>query len=80
VSDFLRNADTTLYQVKGTKRRYEVFRPSMHTRTLKLEVDLRRTIEGGGFKLHYQPQVTFDTCTIAEMEALVRWDIRGAAS
>jgi EAL domain-containing protein (putative c-di-GMP-specific phosphodiesterase class I) len=52
----------------------------MHTRTLKLEVDLRRTIEGGGFKLHYQPQVTFDTCTIAEMEALVRWDIRGAAS
>jgi hypothetical protein len=72
VSDLLRNADTTLFQVKGTKRRYEVFHPSMHTWTLKLEEDLRRTIDRGGFKFNYQPQVTLDTCTIAEMEALVR--------
>jgi diguanylate cyclase (GGDEF)-like protein len=75
-ADLLRNADTALYQAKGTKGRYEVFRPSMHTRTLKrlkLEEDLRRTIEKGGFEVHYQPQVTLDTNTIAEMEALVRW-------
>jgi diguanylate cyclase (GGDEF)-like protein len=75
-SDLLRNADTALYQAKRTKGRYEVFRPSMHTRTLKrlkLEEDLRRAIEGGGFEVYYQPQVTLDTNTIAEMEALVRW-------
>src|SRR5215210_7222188 len=76
-SDLLRNADTALYQAKGTKGRYEVFRPSMHTRTLKrlkLEEDLRRAIEwGDDFEVHYQPQVTLDTRTIAEMEALVRW-------
>ena len=75
-SDLLRNADTALYQAKGTKGRYEVFRPSMNTRTLKrlkLEEDLRRAIESGGFEVHYQPQVTLDTHTIAEMEALVRW-------
>jgi diguanylate cyclase (GGDEF)-like protein len=75
-SDLLRNADTALYQAKGTKGRYEVFRPSMHTQTLKrlkLEEDLRRAIERGDFEVHYQPQVTLDTRTIAEMEALVRW-------
>jgi diguanylate cyclase (GGDEF)-like protein len=75
-SDLLRSADTALYQAKGTKGRYEVFRPSMHTRTLKrlkLEEDLRRAVEWGGFEVHYQPQVTLDTHTIAEMEALVRW-------
>ena len=75
-ADLLRNADTALYQAKGTKGRYEVFRPSMHTRTLKrlkLEEDLRRAVEWGGFEVHYQPQVTLDTRTITEMEALVRW-------
>src|SRR5215208_3773663 len=75
-SELLRNADTALYQAKGTKGRYEMFRPSMHTRTLKrlkLEEDLRRAIERGGFEVHYQPQVRLDTRTIAEMEALARW-------
>jgi diguanylate cyclase (GGDEF)-like protein len=75
-SDLLRNADTALYRAKATKGQYEVFRPSMHTRTVKrleLEEDLRRAIERGGFEVHYQPQVTLDTRTIAEMEALVRW-------
>jgi diguanylate cyclase (GGDEF)-like protein len=76
-SDLLRNADTALYQAKGTKGRYEVFRPSMHTRTLKrlkLEEDLRRAIEWGGFEVHYQPQVTLGTRTTSGMEALVRWE------
>jgi diguanylate cyclase (GGDEF)-like protein len=75
-SDLLRNADTALYQAKGTKGRYEVYRPSMHTTTLKrlkLEEDLRRAIDRGGFEVHYQPQVKLDTHAIAEMEALVRW-------
>src|SRR5215211_1036285 len=75
-SDLLRNADTALYRAKATKGQYEVFHPGMHTRTVKrleLEEDLRRAIERGGFEVHYQTQVTLDTRTIAEMEALVRW-------
>ena len=75
-SDLLRNADTALYQAKATKGQYEVFRPSMHARTLKrlkLEEELRRAVESRDFEVHYQPQVTLDTYTITEMEALVRW-------
>ena len=76
-SDLLQNADTALYQAKRTKGRYEVFRPKMHTQSLKrlkLEEDLRRAIEwGDDFEVHYQPQVTLDTRAISEMEALVRW-------
>jgi diguanylate cyclase (GGDEF)-like protein len=75
-SELLRNADTALYQAKATKGQYEVFRPSMHARTLKrlkLEEDLRRAIESRDFEVHYQPQVTLETGAIAEMEALVRW-------
>ena len=75
-SDLLRNADTALYRAKATKGQYEVFHPGMLTRMVKrleLEEDLRRAIERGGFEVHYQPQVTLDTRTIAEMEALVRW-------
>src|SRR5215208_1704512 len=61
---------------QADQRRYEVFHLSMHTRTLKrlkLEGDLRRSIDSDDFEVHYQPQVTLDTNTIAEMEALVRW-------
>ena len=75
-SDLLRNADTALYQAKATKGQFEVFHPSMHVRTLKrlkLEEDLRRAIDSRSFEVYYQPQVTLDTFTIAEMEALVRW-------
>jgi len=75
-SDLLRNAGTTLYQAKKTKRTYEVFRPSMHTQTLKrlqLEEHLRRALDiVGRFEAHYQPQVILSTGEIAEMKALMR--------
>jgi EAL domain-containing protein (putative c-di-GMP-specific phosphodiesterase class I) len=48
----------------------------MHTQSLKrlkIEEDLRRAIEwGNDFEVHYQPQATLDTRTIAKMEAMVR--------
>jgi diguanylate cyclase (GGDEF)-like protein len=77
-SDLLRNADTALYQAKGVKGRYEMFRPSMRAQTLKrlkLEENLRRDVQTGSFDVHYQPQIGLSTGKIVEMEALVRWEI-----
>jgi diguanylate cyclase (GGDEF)-like protein len=77
-SDLLRNADTALYQAKGVRGRYEMFRPSMRAQTLKrlkLEENLRRDIQTGSFDVHYQPQIGLSTGKIVEMEALVRWEI-----
>jgi EAL domain-containing protein (putative c-di-GMP-specific phosphodiesterase class I) len=62
--DLLRNADTALYRAKGTKERYEMFRPGTLTRTLRrleLEEDLRRAIDRGRFEVHYPPQVIRDS-------------------
>jgi diguanylate cyclase (GGDEF)-like protein len=79
-TDLLRNADMALYRAKGVKGRYEMFRPSMYTQTLKrlkLEESLRREIQNGSFEVHYQPQIRLSTGRIVEMEALVRWGIPG---
>ena len=40
---------------------------------LLLEARLRRALEHGEFKLHYQPQVDFTTGQICGAEALIRW-------
>ena len=73
----LRDADTAMYQAKTTgKGRFVVFDRSMSERALErleLEAELRRAIEQGELRLHYQPIVQLDTGQISEMEALVRW-------
>ncbi|HEV2861569.1 MAG TPA: EAL domain-containing protein [Pyrinomonadaceae bacterium] len=75
--DMLRDADTAMYRAKSQgKGRYEVFDKVMHARavsTLKLENELRRAVENGEFRLHYQPIVKTSTGRVAGFEALVRW-------
>ena len=57
-SDLLWNADTALYQAKATRGQYEVFRPSMHARTLKrlkLEEDLSLRFKHKSFAMDIKP-------------------------
>ncbi len=73
----LRDADTAMYRAKENgKARHEVFDTVMHARAvalLQLESDLRRAVERGELRVHYQPIVRIEDEKIAGFEALVRW-------
>jgi diguanylate cyclase (GGDEF)-like protein len=76
--DLLRRADVAMYRAKmGGKDRYELFSQRMRgsdLRRLKLDGDLRRAIEAGEFRVHYQPKVLLRTGEVVGFEALVRWE------
>jgi len=78
LKDLLRKADIAMYVAKGKgKARYEVFDSTMNVRALErleLENDLRRAIERGELRVHYQPKVLVGTGKIVGTEALVRWE------
>ncbi|MBI4493404.1 MAG: EAL domain-containing protein [Chloroflexi bacterium] len=75
--DLLRNADIALYRAKAEgKARSVVFDTSMSAfsvERLHLETDLRRAVERGEFRLHYQPELDLQTGQLVGVEALVRW-------
>jgi diguanylate cyclase (GGDEF)-like protein len=73
----VRDADAAMYQAKdGGRARYELFDSDTRVRAvkrLKTENELRRAIDAGGLRLHYQPLVRLGDQRIAALEALVRW-------
>lgn len=75
--DFLRDADTAMYQAKLLgKARHVVFDKGMHVdamNLLQLETDLRRAIDRQEFQIGYQPIVSLETGKLSGFEALVRW-------
>ena len=75
--ELLRDADTAMYRAKAQgKARYEVFDQAMHARAmtlLELETDLRRAVERGEFRVHYQPIISLTSGKITGFEALARW-------
>src|SRR5437016_4873775 len=75
--DLLRDADLAMYRAKTLgKARCEVFDTAMHAnavKRLKLETELRKAIDCGEFRVHYQPIVRLSDKMIAGFEALVRW-------
>jgi diguanylate cyclase (GGDEF)-like protein/PAS domain S-box-containing protein len=75
--DLLREADIALYQAKAAgKARAVVFDAGAHARVverLDRQTALRRALDQGELRLHYQPEVDLATGAIVGMEALVRW-------
>ena len=75
--ELLRDADTAMYRAKERGRgRHSVFEPRMRETALarlKLETDLRRSVERSELDLYYQPICALDDGRIQGFEALIRW-------
>lgn len=73
----LANADTAMYRAKSRGGdRYEIFDEEMRALAIErlgTESALRRAVEGGELRVHYQPQIDLGTGRISGVEALVRW-------
>jgi diguanylate cyclase (GGDEF)-like protein/PAS domain S-box-containing protein len=76
--DLLLEADVAMRRAKGLGgSRCEVFDEAMHNRAvtrLKLEADLRQALEGGQFRILYQPIFQLEPRKIIAFEALLRWE------
>ncbi|HEV7518145.1 MAG TPA: EAL domain-containing protein, partial [Thermoanaerobaculia bacterium] len=75
--DLLRDADTAMYRAKASGRAcHVIFHRGMHhsvVARLKLETDLRRALDRGELRIHYQPFVSLDDAEVVGFEALLRW-------
>jgi diguanylate cyclase (GGDEF)-like protein len=75
--ELLRDADAAMYRAKADGRaRFQVFDVQMHVNAvaqLQLETELRRALERGEFRVHYQPIMGLASDRIEAFEALVRW-------
>lgn len=82
----LKNADIALYRAKDAGKntfRFYSAQTNVHSLDrLALETDLRRALERGELRLHYQPKIDTRSGCIAGVEALLRWQhpVRGAVA
>jgi diguanylate cyclase (GGDEF)-like protein/PAS domain S-box-containing protein len=76
-TEVLRDADAAMYRAKGGgKGRFELFDAQMRAslvERLQTEADLRRALDEGELRLHYQPVTDLSDGTFVGAEALVRW-------
>ena len=74
----LKAADSAMYAAKDAgKHRYVFYQPEFTEKAedrLKIEHDLRLTIDNDELELHYQPQIDLTTGRMTGVEALVRWN------
>jgi diguanylate cyclase (GGDEF)-like protein/PAS domain S-box-containing protein len=77
VLQLMKNADTAMYHAKASGRNnFQFFAPRMNeeaTRFFHLESQLRRALDAGELRLHFQPLVDLDASAVCGLEALVRW-------
>jgi len=73
----LKNADLAMYRAKregrGCARFFAAEMQTVARANVLLEIDLRRSVECGGFAIHYQPLVDVHTRRMVGAEALLRW-------
>ena len=76
--DVLRDAGIAMMRAgEMGEGEYQVYDPAMHAEALArlhLETDLRRALERGELRVHYQPIVRLETGRITGFEALARWE------
>jgi diguanylate cyclase (GGDEF)-like protein/PAS domain S-box-containing protein len=77
LDDLIKCADTAMYRVKERGRgNFRFYQPQMNVDLLsrmKLDHAMRRAMDAGLFRLHYQPQVALDDGRLLGAEALLRW-------
>ena len=77
IDTLMRNADTAMYQAKGTgKDRAQFYTAAMTERAqsrMRLEADLRRALELKQLSLYWQPRVRAQDGSLAGVEGLLRW-------
>ncbi|MGE8203217.1 EAL domain-containing protein [Heyndrickxia sp. NPDC080065] len=77
IETLIKHADTAMYRAKEHgKNNFQFYTPDMNeavTKKMQLEIGMRKALERGEFKLHYQPQVDVKTGNIIGVEALIRW-------
>jgi diguanylate cyclase (GGDEF)-like protein/PAS domain S-box-containing protein len=73
----LRDADSAMYRAKARGRdRFEIFDQALRARVidrLEIEQGLRRALEQGELRLHYQPELSLIDGHVVGVEALLRW-------
>ncbi len=76
-TDLLRNANLALSSAKragrGGAHFYTPDQDAGRQKRDALEIDLRRALDQGGLRLHFQPFLNVETREIAGFEALLRW-------
>jgi diguanylate cyclase (GGDEF)-like protein len=77
LDNLLKQADHAMYNVKKSGKNGYRFYSEIDDQSndkAKLELGLRKAIEGNEFILYYQPQFDLKTETISGVEALIRWN------
>ncbi|WP_219465930.1 putative bifunctional diguanylate cyclase/phosphodiesterase [Nonomuraea rhizosphaerae] len=72
----LQRADVAMYLAKEGRTGVELYQPDKDRNSperLNLLGDLRRAVDNGELKLHYQPKVGLATGAVHGVEALLRW-------
>ncbi len=76
--ELVRHADIAMYRAKENgKSRFEIYHEQLSVaawRRLELESELRRALERGEFRVHFQPIVQLADERLSGIEALIRWE------
>ena len=77
----MKNADVAMSRAKELGRNnYQFYAAAMNARAMEnllLLNDLRRALERGEFRLHFQPKASLESGRVCGFEALLRWERPG---